>query len=308
MVNYEYITFDFPDDYDGRVIATLIKAQCPQPSSRAVLYIHGYIDYFFQDHLAEAFLDHGYNFYAVDLRKYGRSLLEGQHPNFAINIDEYYPDLDKSLDRISADGNSDITLLGHSTGGLLASLYAAEGAKRNKIGRMVLNSPFFSFNASKYKLNLELPMASFISLFLPFMHSKSELSDVYTLSIHKGHKGDWDFDTRLKPVEGIPLYWSWLRAIRRAQAKLKGGLNLDIPVLVMSSGRSYFGKNWSDEAMSADAVLNVKDIEKYSVAIGPDVVTYVPIEGGIHDLFLSQKDVREKAMQVMFGWLEENSR
>ena len=36
--------------------------------SRAVLYLHGRSDYFFQTHLAQAYLDAGFEFYALDLR------------------------------------------------------------------------------------------------------------------------------------------------------------------------------------------------------------------------------------------------
>ncbi|MFQ9503751.1 MAG: alpha/beta hydrolase [Alistipes indistinctus] len=62
-----------PDDYEGKVIATLLRADSTAPSGRAVLYLHGYIDYFFQTHMAERFAGEGWNFYALDLRKYGRS-------------------------------------------------------------------------------------------------------------------------------------------------------------------------------------------------------------------------------------------
>ena len=44
---------------------------------RAVLYLHGRNDYFFQTHLAQAFLDAGYEFYALDLRACGRSAQVG---------------------------------------------------------------------------------------------------------------------------------------------------------------------------------------------------------------------------------------
>ena len=40
---------------------------------RAVLYLHGRNDYFFQTHLADAFLSAGYEFYALDLRTCGRA-------------------------------------------------------------------------------------------------------------------------------------------------------------------------------------------------------------------------------------------
>ena len=44
---YEQTTLNFPDDYEGQVTATLVRKKAEQPTSKAVLYIHGFIDYFF---------------------------------------------------------------------------------------------------------------------------------------------------------------------------------------------------------------------------------------------------------------------
>lgn len=298
-------TFHFADDYDGKVISTLIYKECSNPSVRGVLYIHGYTDYFFQSHLAESFISNGYNFYALDLRKYGRSLLEGQHPNFCFSMQEYYHDIDRAIEFMVDHGNSDITLLGHSTGGLLSCLYAAKGRYSNLINRMVLNSPFFEFNVRGYQRYFEIPVASIVCRLLPFIHSKSNLPHHYGHSLHKEHQGEWRFDTRLKPLEGIPLYWSWLSAIRKAQHTLHKGLNLQIPILVMSSDRSYHGKKWSREVATSDSVLDVDDIKRYTPALGPRA-QYITITDALHDIFLSRQEVRQMAEMEMFAWLDQN--
>ena len=44
---YEQQILNFPDDYEGRVIATLVRKKANHTTDKAVLYIHGYIDYFF---------------------------------------------------------------------------------------------------------------------------------------------------------------------------------------------------------------------------------------------------------------------
>ena len=43
-----------------------------------MLYVHGYNDYFFQKHAADFYTGLGISFYALDLRKPGRSLLPHQ--------------------------------------------------------------------------------------------------------------------------------------------------------------------------------------------------------------------------------------
>lgn len=304
-MEFEYQTLNFPADYDGPVVATLIRAPFPAQDSRwAVLYIHGYIDYFFQEHMAEEFVAHGYRFYAVELRKYGHSYLEGQHPDFARSMYEYYPDLTESIRRIVGDGAQEVILLGHSTGGLLAALYADDGPaqQREAVKCVVLNSPFLEFNTTGFKKHIQIPLAALASIVLPFAHKKNELSPLYAKSVHKDYRGEWHFDTGMKPIEGIPLYFSWLRAVRNGQRRLKEGLRIGVPVLVMSSDKSYFGKEWSDELFRSDSVLNVEDIRRLAPNLGTDV-TYVQIRDGIHDLFLSTHKVRAEAFRIMFDWL-----
>ncbi|MBP7974971.1 MAG: alpha/beta hydrolase, partial [Acinetobacter sp.] len=75
---YQQLTLNFADDYDGKVVATLVRKKAAQATKKAVLYVHGFADYFFQKEMAEQFNQHGYDFYALDLRKYGRSKLPHQ--------------------------------------------------------------------------------------------------------------------------------------------------------------------------------------------------------------------------------------
>ena len=71
--NYLRRTIQMPDDYEGKVVCTLVKKPQLPETKQAILYIHGYNDYFFQKQLGDSVNAHGYNFYAMDLRKYGRS-------------------------------------------------------------------------------------------------------------------------------------------------------------------------------------------------------------------------------------------
>lgn len=133
--------------------------------------------------------------------------------------------------------------MGHSTGGLLASLYASDGRRRADIERLILNSPFFEFNASWFKRRVAVPVAAVLGRLWPYAHKKNELSPFYFDSVYRGARGEWDFDTQWKPRDGVPLYFIWLGAIRKAQRRLRRGLGLRIPVLVLSSADSCRAKN-----------------------------------------------------------------
>lgn len=295
-------TLRFPNDYDGPVVATIVEPESQPQSGKAILYIHGYVDYFFQYHMATRFVEEGYRFYAVDLRKYGRSILPGQHPNFCASVVEYFPDITESLRYIVDRGATELILLGHSTGGLLASLYAESGPLRDVVNKLILNSPFFDFNTSGFKKNFGIPLVAGFGRVLPFMSMKTELSPWYARSIHKDYYGAWDFNTKWKPLSGFPLYFSWLAAIQTAQRHLQAGLQIDLPVLVLSSDHSYQGREWNDEMLRSDVVLNVKDIEKYAHCLGQNS-TYQAIENGMHDLALSPQPVREEVFRSMLEWL-----
>lgn len=305
-MEFETTVIPMPDDYEGQVITTIIKAHANVSSARTVLYVHGYTDYFFQEHFAERMTEHGLNFYAVDLRKYGRSLLPWQHPNYCRDMSEYYPDIDKAVETILADGNTDITLVGHSTGGLLCALYCAFGDRRKSICRLILNSPFLEFNVPWVLRKTVIPVVAALGKAFPYAHTVSVLSPVYFRSLHSSEKGEWNFNTEFKPKNGFPLYFAWVGAVKRGQSAIKQGLALDIPILLMSSEKSYKGRAWNYKAAHSDTVLDVEHIRRYGMRLGDDVES-VLFRGGLHDLVLSEKEVRDAVMEKMAEFIGRKS-
>jgi len=143
-LNTDFIStkIELDPDYEGEVIATLISSKLNKGDRKSVLYVHGYVDYFFHPHLCEEFHKNQFDFYALDLRKCGRSLLAHQKPNYCEDIEEYFEEITKSIDRIKENGSKSIYLLGHSTGGLTTSCYMNKGDRKEDIAALVLNSPF----------------------------------------------------------------------------------------------------------------------------------------------------------------------
>ena len=128
-------------DYEGEVKAVLTYSNYNKGDRDSVLYVHGFIDYFFHPHVAEAFNANGFDFFALDLRKHGRALLPHQHPNYCRSITEYFEEITMAIELIHQNSRG-IYLLGHSTGGLTTSLYMNEGSKKDLVKGLILNSPF----------------------------------------------------------------------------------------------------------------------------------------------------------------------
>lgn len=284
--------------------ATLVRATNNPPSAqRAVLYIHGFTDYFFQTHMAAAYRAEGYAFYALDLHAYGRSLKADERPNFCRQVEEYFPELETAILAIKATGAEQLVVNAHSTGSLIASLYAHEGKERRAIDALFLNSPFFDFPVAGPERILLNGAAKLGKLF-PHLAVKRGLPSLYAKTIHRDYRGEWDYNTRLKPPHGFPLYAGWVRAIVRAQQRVQQGLNIACPVLVMHSAHSLRALTWTDEATRADIVLDVEHMRRYSPGLG-EQVSLEEIEGGLHDLILSSAPVRRKLFATLFAWLEQ---
>ncbi|GAA2795936.1 alpha/beta hydrolase [Nonomuraea dietziae] len=293
---YETTVLRLPSDFEGEVVATLLARTAG--SRRAVLYLHGFTDYFFQDHLADFYLERGVDFYALDLRKYGRSLLPHQTRGLIRSVTDYFPEIDEAVRLIRKD-HDELTLNAHSTGGLVAALWADRARGKGLVQGLVLNSPFLDLNVP-YPLRLAADL-----LKTPLSYTTRPLplgvSTAYGQSIHRDHGGEWDFDLELKPLGGFDVHATWLAAIRRAQRRLHRGLVVDVPVLVLAAAAGLRVRDFSPEARSADIVLDPRQIARWSTSIGPHV-TCVRVRDGIHDLVLSAEPVRKQVFDEIDRW------
>ncbi|MBO4806803.1 MAG: alpha/beta hydrolase [Paludibacteraceae bacterium] len=304
---YQCRTIEQPDDYDGKVVCTLIKKTAPTESKKAIVYVHGYNDYFFQRELGDSINAHGYNFYAVELRKYGRSLLPHQDLFFCKKIDEYFADIDTTIAIAKMEGNENILLMGHSTGGLCLSLYMGQKKGGIPIDGLILNSPFLDWNLSKFTENITTPCVSALGAIFKRVKVQGASDEPcgYAQSLHKQYHGEWEFNTDWKKPEGHPKRAGWVRAIHHGHKKAHKGLNIECPILVMSSDTTAEETfQWNEILKHADIILDVKEIQSYGAKLGKNV-TQAIIQGGVHDLILSTKESRDEAYRTFFEWMEK---
>jgi alpha-beta hydrolase superfamily lysophospholipase len=302
---YERHTIDLGTDDEGPVVATLIRRRAETPTRRAVLHIHGFVDYFFQTHLADFFAERGWDFYALDLRKYGRSLLDHQTPNFCRSLTDYYPELDEATRIIrEVDDHDQVLVVGHSTGGLIVSLWAHSRQGQAMIDGLFLNSPFFDFN---YPWLVRRPLMNVLcatsSKRMPYRKIPIKALSLYGESLHSDHHGEWAYDLAWKPLFGFPVTTGWLEAIRRGQRRLRRGLGIDVPVLVACSTRTFRGRSWADDLLLTDSVLDVEHIARWAPRLGRRV-TIARFDGGMHDLTLSGKEVRAEVFRELGRWVD----
>ncbi|MBD0851166.1 alpha/beta hydrolase [Maribacter arenosus] len=298
-------TLSLKDDYEGKVVATLIRRKSETTSSKAILYVHGFNDYFFQGQMAKRFNLIGYNFYALDLRKYGRSYGSHQKLNNVRSLSEYDEELNLAVQIIKSEMNNQVILMGHSTGGLIVANYAGNHLNSDLFHGIICNSPFFEFNLGYFKRKIGIPILSILGRYFPNRMISSRFSKLYGYSLHIDKYGEWNYSLAWKPFEKPKVNLGFIRAIHKAQNNIKNRLVIDVPIVVLHSNSSIYGKHWSEKFKAGDAVLNVDHIRTYSHKI-KGAVTIYGIENGIHDLFLSREPVREKVYQEVFDWIDRN--
>jgi alpha-beta hydrolase superfamily lysophospholipase len=305
---YTVETIPLGHDAEGEVVASLVKRPADSPTERAVLHVHGFADYFFQTEYAEWWTSRGYDFYALDLRKYGRSIRDHHTPNYVDDLREYFLDLDEAWARVAGrDSHTHVVATAHSTGGLTLPLWAHD--RRPGLAGMVLNSPWFDMHGAAW---LRSPAGRAVVDQLgarrPRRVIPRTVSGFYTRSLHHEHEGEFEFDLGWKPVESWPVYAGWLRAVRRGHARLHRGLDVGCPVLVLSSARSARPLEMGDDVHRSDIVLDVEQIRRWASSLG-DHVTSIGIEGARHDVVLSLPEVRAEVYSTMdrwlTGWVEE---
>ena len=296
LPGYEQLVIPLPEEPTyalepaGSLVATLVRRN-PPSGRRAVLYVHGWNDYFFQTHLADEMAAQGYDFYAVDLRRYGRSLRDRQLAGYIVHLTDYFQELDQALALLVDEGHDDIVLMGHSTGGLVASLWA--DARPGVFSALVLNAPWLELQAKSLLRPATQPVFSAARAVVATTAFPQLDSGFYRRSISKAEEGEWEYNTNLKGDPAFLLRVGWVAAILEGHTRVAAGLAIDCPVLVAVSTRSDFRRTWDEALRLADIVLDVDRIAARAPKLGA-LVVIVRIADAMHDLVLSREDVRAK--------------
>lgn len=289
-------------DEEGEVVATLVRHAPQEATTRAVLYVHGFSDYFFQTELAQWWIDRGFAFFALDLRKYGRSLRDHHTPGWVDDLHTYFEDLDAAWERIVAAGHDRVVVTAHSTGGLTTSLWAHHRRPRELEG-MVLNSPWLDLHGAAWlRTVVGKVLVDQVGRRTPRRTVAKRGEGLYGSSLHRERHGEWEFDPRWRPWEGMVVHVGWLRAVRRGHAELHRGLDITAPVLVLTSGATAWPQGMSEDVHTHDIVLDVELIRRWASSLGRHV-TSVAVEGARHDVFLSRRPAREQAYREVDTWL-----
>lgn len=288
----------------GRATLVAPREQVTAPRG-VVLHVHGYNDYFFQDHLASAVTASDHAFYALDLARAGRSLRDGDIPHFMTSASEPAADLNAAMSAIAAlHPGIPVVVHGHSTGGLTATVWA-DVKGHPALAGLALNSPLFGLVGARSQLLLQ-HLVPFVARFRPKQVVAVSRS-VYAEHQHVSGGGRWNFDTNLKRPAGVPIRAGWVRAMLEAQDHVSSGVDLAIPVMVARSDTC--GLDLPDNPLldEQDTVVDVEAVAKIGDRLSADVTPLV-VPGGVHDLTLSRDAPREYYLSELVSFVTRCTR
>lgn len=324
---FECTDIDLGVDSEGPVCATLVRAlpdrmgfwprlfgQVRDLENCDVFYVHGWSDYFFQKDLAHFFTARGARFFALDLRKYGRSLREGQTFGYIEDLSDYDAEINSAIKIIREDqpsaeamsgqsGQRKLVLFGHSTGGLVLTLWADR--HRGFADALVLNSPWLELQISGAVRRAIAPVINLQARYTPHETILAALDQGFYSRAQRANCSPAEYaavNAAWRPDHSMPVRVAWLRAIIAGHERVSAGLDVAMPVCVLLSKKSEFGLNWNDAMLRADTVLDVDAVARAALRIGSSV-TIERIDGGLHDLFLSEAAVRSDAYRRLESWL-----
>jgi alpha-beta hydrolase superfamily lysophospholipase len=287
-----FVPHPTPDAHDGAG---------PARASGSLLYVHGWSDYFFNQELMHFVGARGYRFYALDLPEHGRSLAAGEMPGFVGSAEHYLESVGAAVEAVRADGGGAPVLMGHSTGGLAAALFAQRSAQH--LSAVVLSSPWLVAHGGTAAGRLLEGALRPAAMRWPRGRLPLPSRGYFWRAVAKEAGGEWDLREDLRPRNAFPVRLGWLHGVLEGQRLLRSGPRLSLPVLLMASTTSDTGLVWREHMRERDAVLSIAPMRRAAAELC-DALDEALVEGGLHDVLLSSSPVRAEAYARLGHWLD----
>lgn len=319
LEGYQQATVHLGEDAEGEIVATFVRKDPSKLTLQerrrrwhfsvrghrlAIMYVHGWNDYFYRRHASEYWESLGIPFYAVDLRKFGRSYRPYQTPGYIEDLHEYRLEFNALRDQIVKEQGKDVRILmiAHSQGGLSASLWV-NTEHPHHVEALALNSPWLELQGNRMFRLLSTPVVQMYRLRGGKTVMPMRDPGFYARCIKRSTGGEWDYlDHPLNPGVEFLTRAGWMQAIYNGQDEIAKNLDIQIPVLVCTSDKSMMLQSTWDEGMrEADSVLDITAIRQAALHLG-DVVALATIRGGLHDLSMSKPAARRKYFRIVTMW------
>ena len=202
---------------EGAPRAVVARKLARRRPPRAVLFLHGWSDYFFNEELA-GLLDPA----RLRVLRPGHAQPRAQparratHGGYVADLDDYDAEITAALGIIAAlhpeaEPPPTVALMGHSTGGLIAALWASRHP--GLVSQLILDSPWLEMHGSPAVRRAARTMVEPLARFRPEAVIRLPERSFYWRSISSAAEGEWTLDDNYRPPRAFPVRAGWLSAV-----------------------------------------------------------------------------------------------
>ena len=263
------------------------QSWCTQKPQGLIIMIHGLAEHSGRyKATAEYFTEHGWSFYACDLRGHGLSE-DGRRPGrvHVDHFDDYVNDVDAII-TLAQQQHPDVpcVIMGHSMGGLIALGYSIKHPKLLK--GTVISSPGLAAHPSAQPSKLLGFIARILSRLSPHLLISSKL-DPNSVSrdpkVVKAYMAD--------PLVSAKVSARWYISINEAMADIQNrAKQVKLPTLLMQS--------------AADTLVDPKSTVKWAADAPVDKTEFVLWDGLFHEMF--NEPEKDKVRLHVLQWLQKH--
>jgi alpha-beta hydrolase superfamily lysophospholipase len=303
-------------------------------NKKSMILMHGYNDYHYNHELNDKLKQNGYNIFSITLRNYGQNINNKCNYFFINSIDgknqpsllSYFYEINTTIDFINTlDNTSEIYFTSHSLGGLITTLYLYEGKYKNKIKKIILNSPFFSMNDGSIQNFLQEHLTEIFFKFFRVIYDHFQINKT-DIPLLNETNDKYIFERNLKEIHNNGFNINPVNKILKTN-NLPWMLNTSPKYLALgntiikqqnrinqkSKEQGYENISLSDSNISvlllttdSDTILDSKDIYKSTTLVFGDNFEHVDIDGGYHNVFSSSENIRNQFYEAYFNFLNNN--
>ncbi len=193
-------------------------------------------------------------------------------------------------------------LVGHSTGGLIASLWAASHPDR--VTALVLNSPWLDLQGSAMVRALGTPVIDAVGHSMPTSVLRLPDSGFYARVLHTSLEGEWeyDLDDEVHAVAADPGRLAAGHPDRAAAGRGRAESAVPGPGDVLPPRPISAGGGARRCGPPTPCWTSSRSCSR-ATRLGR-LVTIVRVDQGLHDVWLSAPAVRKQALDEMMHWID----
>jgi len=286
-----------------------VTYKCKPGNTRMLYWCPGRNDAFFHVHVLEQILDAGYDVYAIEHSRIGRSnqgvtaeeaLLTSHNDNFSKLVEQFDAGLDFAY---AQKAYKTLVWYAHSTGGLESTVYFREGKRRNAPAAVIFNSPFLDWSGGGIQeaFTDSADELAAISSWVggnskkdsaaPFLFGAGagdlSLASDYGVGIWMQYR----FDPTLRNLFCTHVTWGWASEVSRQHEELDAMEPVAIPTLLLTS--------------QGDVVLDTEDL-KERIGHFSNQATIRTVKECRHDMLLNRSvEKNDEVLGIMLQFLAD---